>query len=88
MPIAPFCPVMEGHTHISNRKQIIRFSINKKEDYAAYNKWKGKFKDRLLRTKLNDEDLELALTADNYQEKFYVLLCFEEMEHIEILTKK
>lgn len=88
MPIAPFCPVMEGHTHISNPKQIIRFSINRKEDYAAYNKWKGKFKDRLLRTKLKDEDLELALTADNYQEKFYVLLCFEEMEHIEILTKK
>lgn len=71
-----------------NPRQIIRFSINRKDNYQVYNKWKGEFKNRLTRTKLKDDDLEPNLTIDNYQDKFYALLCFEEMEHIRLLTEK
>ena len=69
-------------------RQIMRFSVNKRDSYQVYNTWKEKFGERLHRTKLKDEDLEVGLTTDNYQDKFYTLLCFEEMEHINLLTKR
>lgn len=69
-------------------RQIMRFSVNKQDNYQAYNAWKEKFKERLHRTKLNDTDLEVELSIDTYQDKFYTLLCFEEMEHINLLTDK
>lgn len=73
---------------IYDPRQVIRFSVNRRDNYLAYNAWKTKFKDRLHRTTLKDETLEADLTADNYQDKFYNLLCFEEMEHINLLTKR
>ena len=66
----------------------MRFSVNKRDSYHVYNAWRTKFQDRLQRTDLRDEDLQVDLTVDTYQDKFYNLLCFEEMEHIKLLTKR
>ena len=75
-----------------NPKEIIRFSslttVNRKNSYQFYNRWKENFKNRVEQTELNDDDLEPNLTVDNYQDRFYTLLCFEEMEHISLLTNK
>lgn len=51
-------------------------------------KWKLDFRKRVANTVLNEKDVKEELTSGNYREKFYSLLCFEESEHIHILTEK
>lgn len=81
-----------SHCNFINPREIIRYSslttVHRKDSYSIYNSWKGNFQNRVEQTKLNDDDLEPNYTVDNYQDKFYILLCFEEMEHISLLTKK
>ena len=52
--------------------------------------WKTDFLQRMKRTNLNEkrQQLEIPLNSKNYKHHFYDLLCFEEMEHIDALTKK
>ena len=52
--------------------------------------WKTNFLQRMKRTNLNEkrQQLEIPLNSKNYKHHFYDLLCFEEMEHIDALTKK
>ena len=73
---------------IYDPRQIMRFFATKRDSYHVYNAWKTKFQDRLQRTDLSDEDLQVDLTVNTYQDKFYNLLCFEEMEHIKLLTER
>ena len=51
-------------------------------------KWKIDFRKRVANTILDEKDVKPKLTHKNYRDKFYSLLCFEESEHIRILTKK
>ena len=51
-------------------------------------KWKINFRKRVANTILDEKDVKPKLTHKNYRDKFYSLLCFEESEHIHILTKK
>ena len=51
--------------------------------------WKCDFQQRLDNALLqNEEHFESDLSRQNYRDKFYHLLCYEESEHISLLTEK
>ena len=59
-------------------------SSNKKREA-----WKCDFQGRLDDTVLqNEEYFEADLSRSNYRDKFYHLLCYEESEHISLLSDK
>ena len=62
--------------------------VQQKIDYNGRQEWKTHFITRLKNTELLDEDVEVELNASNYRKKLYYLLCFEESEHISLLTEK
>ena len=66
-------------------------SIQKKEKHGlstkGRNEWKVNFVKRVS-TVLQKERVTPELTASNYCEKFYYLLCFEESERIAALSSK
>lgn len=49
--------------------------------------WRVNFVKRLS-TVRSDQEVNPELSTSNYRDKFYYLLCFEEFERIETLTKK
>ena len=58
-------------------------------NYKEREKWKCSFQERLERTALqNEEYFEPGLSRQNYRDKFYHLLCYEESEHISLLSEK
>lgn len=57
-------------------------------NYQDRNRWKLDFTKRVGRTLLVEKEVAEELTVFNYQEKFYNLLCYEEKEHIELLSRK
>ena len=57
-------------------------------NYRYRNQWKLHFSERVARTLLVEEEVAKPLTTFNYQDKFYNLLCYEEREHIELLTNR
>ena len=58
------------------------------DSYKDRNKWKLKFTERVGRTLLVEKDVDAPLTVFSYQDKFYNLLCYEEKEHIELLSRR
>ena len=59
-------------------------SSNKKREA-----WKCDFQGRMDATVLqNEEYFEADLSRSNYRDKFYHLLCYEESEHISLLSDK
>ena len=59
-----------------------------KMDYKGREMWKTNFRERLKYTELSEENVSVELTSSNYRDKFYYLLCFEESEHICLLSEK
>ena len=57
-------------------------------DYKGREIWKTNFIERLKYTELSEENVSVELTSSNYRDKFYYLLCFEESEHICLLSEK
>ena len=60
----------------------------KTTDYKGREMWKIKFTERLKNTELLEENIAVDLTSSSYRDKFYYLLCFEESEHICLLSEK
>ena len=54
---------------------------------SNYKMKKSTFLDR-VKQELTLEDIEQDLTALNYKQKFHMLLCWEEKEHITILHER
>lgn len=63
-------------------------SFQQKPHFMKREEWRLSFSKRLTNTVLQDEVIEPELSAINYRDKFYYLLCFEESEHIRTLTEK
>ena len=52
-------------------------------------KWKCNFQQRIENTVLEDEEyFHSELSRRNYRDKFYHLLCYEESEHISLLSER
>jgi len=50
-------------------------------------RWSSKYFEE-YRHKLSTNIISKPLTIENYREKFHHLLCWEEKEHCDILTKR
>ena len=59
-----------------------------KMGYKGREMWKTNFAERLKYTDLSEENVSVELTSSSYRDKFYYLLCFEESEHICLLSEK
>ena len=57
-------------------------------NYKHRNRWKLNFTERVGRTLLVEKEVVAPLTVFNDQDKFYNLLCYEEKEHIELLSRR
>ena len=55
--------------------------------YDERGQWKLNF-EKWLTVALDDDHVIRELTTSSYRDKFYYLLCFEEAEHIQILSQK
>ena len=64
------------------------FKADGSHNYKDRNEWKLNFAERVGRTLLVEKEVAEPLTTLNYQDKFYNLLCYEEKEHIELLSRR
>ena len=74
IPLSPLTDPCEGR---------VLCKLNQKER----EEWKINFEERVS-TVLSEEKIAQELSACNYKDKFYYLLCFEEFERIEFLSNK